>query len=347
MKTKNLKMTVSFILVMLMSCGEPETVVTNIIHPDGKVTRKVEMKSQNTNFDFNDIQVPLDSTWTFQDSLEVNDDDTVWVRRASKTFTAVEEINREYAADSGCNRETTRRAEFNKKFRWFFTEYRFSEIVEKQLKNGYPISGYLNEEERRWFYSPQELKESNMKGPDSVKYKSLNDSVDVKSEHWVTKSLASEWLTLFSELVNDEADSSYSLKALKAREDEFIELAESSDDIFDDDSSKVFFLEFMGSEDSDKYLSEFDSATSILFEKTLKRFTDYSVRIDMPGELTNSNGFIDSTGILQWPVESDFFISEDYVMWAESRTRNTWAWIVTGVFILFVLAGIIFRSLKK
>ena len=34
-------------------------------------------------------------------------------------------------------------------------------------------------------------------------------------------------------------------------------------------------------------------------------------------------------------------------MWAESKETNKWAWIVTGIFLLFVFAGIIFRTIKK
>jgi hypothetical protein len=67
----------------------------------------------------------------------------------------------------------------------------------------------------------------------------------------------------------------------------------------------------------------------------------------MPGEIIGTNGFIDSTKTLSWPVHSDFFMTEPYVMFAESKIPNRWAWIVSGIFLLFVLAGIIFRVVKK
>ena len=31
--------------MLVVSCNEPETVVTDYVHPDGSVTRKIEMKS--------------------------------------------------------------------------------------------------------------------------------------------------------------------------------------------------------------------------------------------------------------------------------------------------------------
>ena len=67
----------------------------------------------------------------------------------------------------------------------------------------------------------------------------------------------------------------------------------------------------------------------------------------MPGKLTSSNGFVDSSHILLWPVIDEYFLAEDYVMWAESRVPNIWAWIVSGIFVLFVGTGVLIRRNKK
>jgi hypothetical protein len=76
-------------------------------------------------------------------------------------------------------------------------------------------------------------------------------------------------------------------------------------------------------------------------------FKDYSLRIAMPGKLIGTNGFIDSSQVLQWPVKSDYFMSEPYIMWAESKIPNRWAWIVSGLFLVFVLSGVIIKIIKK
>ena len=67
----------------------------------------------------------------------------------------------------------------------------------------------------------------------------------------------------------------------------------------------------------------------------------------MPGKLTGTNGFIDSTRNLLWPVKSDFFLTEQYEMWAESKTTNVWAWIVSGLFLVFVFTGIIIKRKSR
>jgi hypothetical protein len=67
----------------------------------------------------------------------------------------------------------------------------------------------------------------------------------------------------------------------------------------------------------------------------------------MPGKVTGSNGFIDSTSVLLWPVKSDYFLTEPYEMWAESKVPNRWAWILSGFFLLFVVTGIIIKQKGK
>lgn len=349
MKTKSLKLVISFILVMIVSCDEPETVVTNIVHPDGSITRRIEMKNIQNKFEKSDIQVPFDSTWTVRDSLETDGgEDTIWVKRAEKLFRNVEELNQAYLADSGGNRAARRRTEFIKTFKWFNTEYRFAEIIDKRIENGYPLSECLNEEELKWFYSPEILTDEKKEGPDSLKYRALDDTISKKTDYWWMKCMVSEWSAEFVKLTDGKAGPDLSKESLKAREDELVKLIETTGDDFDSLwNNGIILREFLGIENGQKFQIEADSAANIITEKLFFSFDDYSLRIIMPGELIGANGFADSTGVMQWPVKSDYFITEPYVMWAESKTPNKWAWIVTGLFLLFVLGGIIFRAVRK
>jgi hypothetical protein len=67
----------------------------------------------------------------------------------------------------------------------------------------------------------------------------------------------------------------------------------------------------------------------------------------MPGKVIGTNGFIDKTEILLWPVKSDYFMTEPYEMYAESKMSNKWAWIVSGLFLLFVISGLLIRIIRK
>jgi hypothetical protein len=346
MNAKSLKYAVSFILMFIASCDEPETVVTNIVHPDGSVTRTIEMKNIQDNFKIPDVQVPFDSTWTVRDSIITDGgEDTLWFRMVEKTFRNVEELNQTYNSDSSGNREARRRAEFKKTFKWFITEYRFAEILEKRLEHGYPLSECLNDEELRWFYTPDNITDGMKNGPDSLKFRALDDTIRKKTEFWILKCMASEWSSEFAGLIAGEADPELSEESLKSRENELISLVEKSGQDLDSLwNNGIIQNEFLGRENGMKFRTEADSAERIVAEKIFINFDDYSLRIIMPGKLTGTNGFADSAEVTQWRVKSDFFVTEPYVMWAESRTPNKWAWIVTGIFVLLVLSGIVIRS---
>jgi hypothetical protein len=349
MKNRKLKLIISLALLIAASCDEPETVVTNVVHADGSVTRRIEMKNSENKFEVSKLQVPFDSTWIIRDSMEISDKgDTTWVKRAEKLFGSVEDINREYAADSGANKDIVRHAEFRKNFKWFNTEYNFSEIIDKKMKYGYPIKDFLNPEELKWFYSTNNLIEEKKNGPDSIKFRAFNDTVDKKTEKWMIKSLVSEWIGQFATLTGEKAVNNMTRESLKQREDEFVAIIEKNVEHFDSLwSDGTLLRQFIGESNALEYKTEADSAASIAAENLLFDFKDYVVRTIMPGKLTATNGLIDSAGVLFWPVKSEFFTTQQYEMRAESKIPNKWAWIVSALFLLFVFTGIILKKKKK
>ena len=145
MKKRVLKSVLILVLLMVYSCDEPETVVTNIVHTDGSVTRHVEMRSTKNVFDPSDYRIPVDSSWNISDTIEINikdgKSDTTWIKIAEKNFGNVEEINKGYSTDKGKNKASKRTARFSKKFKWFNTEFRFSENVTGFLVEGGAVRG--------------------------------------------------------------------------------------------------------------------------------------------------------------------------------------------------------------
>ncbi len=349
MKSKPIKAVALIILAMIFSCDEPETVITNTVHSDGSVTRKIEMRNVVNKFTISGSQVPFDSTWIVKDSLEIDEDgDTIWVKLAEKRFKNSDEINKAYRTDSGCNKEISRRTEFSKKFKWFKTEYRFAEIIDKTMSAGYPISEFLNNEELQWFYSPEKLTGEKEHGPDSLKFRALNDTVKKKVEKWSIKCFASEWIHEFVRLTEGKAGNDLSSEALKIREREFERLIEANMEKFDSLwSAGMLFNGIIGEANALEYKAEADSAVNLAIEKVFISFSDYTVRIAMPGKVIGTNGFMDSARISQWPVKSEFFLSQPYEMWAESKVANKWAWIISGLILLFAMTAILIKARKK
>lgn len=349
MKRNSFRLAVFFILTLVVSCDEPETVVTNIVHPDGSMTRKIEMKNSKNNFSVKSLKVPFDNTWTIKDSLEVSKNgDTTWVKRAEKVFKNTDEINLAYKSDTGANKNVTRHTSFEKRFRWFNTEYRFSEVIDKSYSDGYPVKDFLNSEELLFFYSPQSVTDAALKGSDSTRYKILKDSVDAKSEKWMARNLVSAWIGEFSRLTEKKEGSRTVVNSLKSNEKVLADFILKYQDKFDSLwENGVILKQYLGEENYNKFKIETDSASGKALGLVFVDFKDYSVRIAMPGSLTGTNGFIDSSRVLLWPVKSDYFMTENYEMWAESKTRNMWAWVVSGLFLMFVISGIIIKRIKK
>jgi hypothetical protein len=305
-------------------------------------------KDKTKRFKLSDLQVQFDNTWSVKDSVVAREKgDTLWVRTAEKLFKNVDEINEAYKSDSGPDNEVRRHAEFKKSFRWFNTEYRFSEILDKKLSFGYPLKDFLNSDEMMYYYSPDEVKEAKKTSPDSLKYKMLNDTINRKTDRWLSKNIVSEWIEEFSSLTAGTSGN-IPKDSLRAKEDEFVKIISTPGIKFDSLwENGVILTKFIGSDNAIKYKTEADTALDHVTKSLLLNFRDYSIRTVMPGKLVNTNGYIDSSHTLLWPVDSDFFLTEPYEMWAVSRVPNRWAWIVSGIFLAFVAAGVIVRVIKK
>jgi len=337
------------ILISVLSCNEPRTVVTDIVHLDGSITRKIEMKSSENNFKMSDLQIPFDDTWKIRDSLEIADNgDTAFVKRAEKHFENVSLLNETYLRDSSGNKAVKRYAAYYRRFRWFNTEYRFEEKVGKTIQFGYPVSNFLNEEELEFFYSPASLNDKRKSGPDSLKYKVLEDTINKKTDSWIYKNAVSEWIGQFSKLTGEKAGEDMTNEKLKGREDYFVKIVKEYEEDFDSLwSAGIILREFIGEKNAASFKTEADSAMNIMMNTLFVDFAEYTQCISMPGKLIGTNGFRDSSNLLLWPVKVDYFTSEPYIMWAESKTTNTWVWILTGVFLLFVMAGMILKMIRK
>jgi hypothetical protein len=103
------------------------------------------------------------------------------------------------------------------------------------------------------------------------------------------------------------------------------------------------------------FKTEIDSAKSIL-ETMIKPFfsaDNYDMEIRMPGRTIASNGYVntdpdsENSGGILWTVKGEYFLTQQYEMWAESQISNYWTWIITALFTLFVITGFVIRSKKE
>lgn len=331
MNTKT-ALTLTFALI-LFSCVGPETTVTNTVNRDGSVLRKVEMSNNENKFVKQQLRVPVDSTWTFTDSISVSEKgDTTWYKSAEKLFINTDALNQAYLSDSGANRAVARTVSFERKFRWFTTTYYFSETCGKSMSHAYPPEDFLSTEEIGFMKLPRKVKTDLLSGADSSKYRTMRDTMDKKSDVWFGRSVTSEWIEAAGALCKASGKDSLTTEILRSHEDDFYkQLAETSE--FGDGCDAV-----LGAGVYKAFKTELDSAKTVAeknFDLSLS-FADYTMQVVMPSEIISTNGYRDPNGRISWPVSGELFLNTDYVMYAESRSVNYWAVIITALLAILV-----------
>jgi len=348
---RKIKISLILIFMIMFFACDYETHVINTVHEDGSVTRKVIVKNSEKNFEPDEFRVPIDSTWQTELTYDINENnDTTWILTAEKYFASVEEINAAYKTDSGSNRELQRSAAFSKKFKWFTTIFRFSETVEKVLTVSCPMSDFFTDEELKFIYFPNKVRADLQNGPDSTMFKEMADTIDSKSERWILTSMVREWIEIFYDLLGDDPELRIDKEEMRSKESQFVQ--QLINDVAEDTAQ--FFIPVLGEEFYYTFETEIDSSISVFDEITDAFWSarNYDMEIRMPGRVIASNGYadtnqdsLDSGGIL-WTVDGDYFLTERYEMWVESQVPNYWTWIVTAIFVLFVITGLVIRSKK-
>jgi hypothetical protein len=352
MKNKALNSIITVFIFLFISCQE--TVVTNIVHPDGSITRRIVIKNEDgKEFKTEEYTVPIDSTWTITDTIEIGEkNDTTWIRKAEKHFRNVGEINKEYQNDKGVNKSFVREAKFDKKFRWFSTLYTFSENIDKSFQCGYPIEEYLNKQELEYFYMPDNILFDRATGPDSTAVKQIADSIEVKSDKWLVMCLISEWEMEFLKLSEQNGKGKQNSAFLKDKDTLIYGLVKNLDGAPWTNSDSIITATMQNIFGNEMYLAnkpEIDSSSSIIERKfkKLMDFSSYDMRVSMPGEMVATNGFPEKNGEIVWPIKMEFFVAQKYEMRAESKISNTWAWVVSAIFVGFVMVGLVVRGVRK
>lgn len=339
------------ILFTLLFSSCLETHVTNKVNADGSINRTVTIKSdKQEDFKFSDYSVPVDSTWNMvmeyelDTIVEVEEGitrfDTTWVVTYTKDFSDMEELNFSYEGDSGVFQQVKRVVRFQKKFQWFYSRVTFSEECEPLL-NGVAPKDFFTEEELVVFYLSDPQLEEYVMHSDSIERKRLVDDVEEKSDRWMMTCFVEDFFGRLVEYTETHTTSLTNAELLTYRND-FYTIIETEDDlskiietIFDKKPEVLF------GEDIISYLAQLEQEYEEIFNLSGH---GYTIDFVMPGTLVETNGAVVEDEKVRWDVDSERFISERYIMMAESRVINLWAWFVSAIFIVFVFSGVLFRK---
>ena len=357
-----MKLEISLIVVsmiVLFSCDYKKTHVINTVHEDGSVTRKVTVRTNTRKFlEPKSFVVPVNSTWRIETTMEVEEGgDTTWLLTAEKHFESVEAINEEYRRDLGSNRALKRSADFSRRFKWFTTVYRYTETVEGALEIDCPVADFLPGDELHFFHLPDDVQEDLRNGPDSLRIKEMDASIDRNVMRWFFTCEIRQWTEIFYDLFEGDPALQISREEMRKQESSFVAylLGDQSDREPEEYISDSLFIAVMGEDFHTAFRSEIEYAVTLLHEmdKSCLSADNYNLEIRMPGRIIASNGYattdpgVEIAGGIIWTVDPIYFLTESLEMWAESRVNNYLTWVLSSLFILFVAAGFIRRSTRN
>lgn len=249
-----------------------------------------------------------------------------------------------------------RSAHFSRRFKWFTTEFRYSENVESALEVNCPLSDFLTEEELNFINLPTGIQDDLKNGPDSASYNRMNDLIENKMGEWFYTCEMRQWIDIFQELYGKDPRMKMSRKSMQSREPLLVGYLMENEDLFE----KLFeesitpdslFIDIFGEEFFIEFREEIGHTFFILHEMSQPVwFSDkYELEISMPGRIMATNGYAKTeseegpgTGI-PFTVAPEQFLTKNLECWVVSRVNNYLIWIITGFFIMIVIAGVMRR----
>lgn len=233
----------------------------------------------------------------------------------------------------------------DKEFRWFYTDYVFTEkfsSVADYFK--VPVTDFMSEEEALyWFSGTPDL----YAGRPIWRYYEMLEDLKEKADRWV-------FANIYYNILSCIADRYDMVVEPPVSKDEFI--AQLGDVVKQLVSYDTYKLEYnaarsivsshFGSDAYSPFINEDEwkkdeilSATA--FDYLFLFFYDES--IVMPGRVIDAGGGIYKDGVVAFKVDAGRFLLKDYEIRVVSRVVNVWAFIVTAVLASALCAAVIYR----
>ncbi len=279
---------------------------------------------------------------------EIGEDDTVsttfWT-----PFKSIEEMSQQTPLQlNGTHLRS--KASLKKQFRWFYTNYVFSETF-YCVGDTFQLADTLYADKALvsyWFTGEPNL----VKGLSGAETSQKLSEIEPAINRWLNDNL----LKVGFDYIASHYDS---IPAPPVSKERFIELHDSlvqfimagADDLLDikpEERLRDFFR-------SDAYDSFFDDETPLgkglnnELSKQLNIFWfNVPYTLTMPGTVVDAgNGTLQADGSILYPFTGERLIPKDYTIRATSRVTHIWAYILTLIIILLAIGSILYRKKRR
>ena len=255
--------------------------------------------------------------------------------RISKNFKSVEELSADTARRWY---RLTPKESLKKHFRWFYTCYVFTAVYpEVTCKGSVPMEKYMNRDEQR-FYLQGDM--SAYRGMNGWELREKIDEIEEQFMKWYYRTIYEESFDIILQFA--AADFRLKLPAVK-------------DSLYSINKKQLLYKEMVPPtiDDICKWLDSFfvaDCFSKLYFEngskmndmfeakmKEVNELLNYGIQYELtlPGTIITTNADMQNDGLLAWKINMLKFLAEDYILTAESRTVNVWAFAVTLLLLVF------------
>ena len=373
MKT-NSRLFVALMLALLAaSCKNKDDRMLTVINEDGTCSREYTFKttqqwlaaSPEEDYD-SIIDKSWERTWSIQgvdsvrypvplteaqlDSMQELDLDrqlgNMLLVHAKKTYQSVEEMSAElYRSD----RHHLKKAEgikasstLEKRFKWFYTDYTFSETFTYEGEPIFPIplGDFLSADTASFWFTGQPNLTQNLSGAEQ---KELLDKIETKINQWSN----ANWFYEACNIIIANYDSIQNAPVGKER---FISLRDSLvkqpcvlNGFEDEGLSKGITTQMETIFHTDAYTKFFQSYKGgpAQYEQLLSFGSPYD--LVMPGRVTDAGTGEYDGEVIHYQLGGERMIPGPYTISATSRVNNLWAFIVTGIVVLLALGSFFYR----
>ena len=357
MKTSKFTLICLAAAMLLASCSQNEVRMHTIVHEDGSCTREVSY----TNVMPQEVRDSLwaDSTGLSQPLPEtlVNDSLSQWHTDIGPGDSVTTTFSRHFPSAEQMSQATPlllngsrlqSKATLEKRFRWFYTEYTFTEVF-TCVGDTFPLpaTDYADKETISFWFTGQPNLLEGMSGAEAAQ----------KIEE--VEPFVSKWLNdnLFK-VCFDYIESHYdAIPHPPVSHEKFVELHDSLfatvmkdiDNILDVEPQKSLHDFFH----SDAYNIFFDDHTPLgegLNQELYKRLNilwlNAPYSLTMPGTVTDTGSGLLHDGTIFYALTGERLIPGDYVIKATSRVSHTWAYLV-AILVIALAVFSFFRGRKK
>lgn len=268
---------------------------------------------------------------------------------ARRNYKSVEELDQTFKLKNSNEWSKMKvKHQLDMKFRWFYTYYKYTESYPK-IETGFtiPIENYMSKNEAQyWFTGEPNI----LHGMNGVEVREYIGKLEDNYRKWFNQNLwNAEYKVLITnyEKLKNSPISKEKLENLRdtifklnVNDTEDFKMQYVLDDYF---KTKVFSL-FWKSKNNPmkKYEDEFEDKEFIsYFGKSFK------YKLILPGKITEPNNAIVKGDTLIWKLTAYHMIPANYVIEAQSRKANVWAFILTGIILIVTIGSFIWKPKRK